>query len=70
MGTCIHCSNDEQGDLFYSVGPHRNQCQPQLTQEIPGRGFGKMQVNGPGQYNLARKKSLAVGIAYMAVYLY
>ena len=28
----------------------------------------KMQVNGPGSYNLVRKKSLAVSVACMAVY--
>ena len=33
--------NDEQGDLFYSAGPHRNRYQPELTQEKLGRGFGK-----------------------------
>ena len=27
--------------------------------------FGKMQLNGPGGYKLAQKKSLAVSIAYM-----
>ena len=36
MGTCI-----QQGDLFYSAGLHKNQCQPQLTQEKIRRGFGK-----------------------------
>ena len=33
--------NDEQGDLFYSAGPHRNWCWPQLTQKKLGKGFGK-----------------------------
>ena len=34
--------NDQQGDLFfYSAGPHRNQCWPQLTQEKLRRDFGK-----------------------------
>ena len=33
--------NDEQGDLSYSTGPPTNRCQPQLTQEKLGRGFGK-----------------------------
>ena len=28
--------NYEQGDLLYSVGPHRNQCQPQPTQKKLG----------------------------------
>ena len=36
MGTCI-----QQGDLFYSVGLHKNRCWPQPTQEKIRRGFGK-----------------------------
>ena len=28
----------------------------------------KMKVNGPGEYKLARKKSLAVGVACMAIH--
>ena len=40
-GTCM-----QQSDLFYSAGLYRNRCEPQLTQENVGRGFGKMQVNG------------------------
>ena len=39
-GTCIDCNN-EQGDLSYSAGPHKNLCQPQPTQEKLRRGFGK-----------------------------
>ena len=39
--------NDEQGDLVSPAGLHRNRCQPQLTRETLGRGFEKMQVNGP-----------------------
>ena len=34
-GTC-----NQQGDLFYSAGLHRNQCEPQLTQEKLVREFG------------------------------
>ena len=33
--------NDEQGNLFYPTGPHRNVCQLRPTQEKLGRGFGK-----------------------------
>ena len=33
--------NDEQGDLFYFAGPHRNRYWPQLTQEKLRRGFEK-----------------------------
>ena len=40
-GTCIR-----QGDIFYSVGLHRNHVSAAATGEI-GRGFGKMQVSGP-----------------------
>ena len=25
--------DDEEGDLFHSAGPHKNLCQPQLTQK-------------------------------------
>ncbi|WP_419609825.1 hypothetical protein, partial [Thiolapillus sp.] len=39
--------NSEQVDLLYSVRLHRNRCYSQLTQEKLGRGFGKMQANGP-----------------------
>ena len=39
--------NNEQGDLFYSAGPHSNRRWPQPTQGKLGRCFGKMQVNGP-----------------------
>ena len=41
-GTCRR-----QGDLFYSAGLHRNQCQPQSTQEKSGEVLEKMQVNRP-----------------------
>ena len=34
-----------------------------------GEVFEKMQVNGPVEEKLARKKSLAVGVACMAVYI-
>ena len=33
--------NDEQGDLFYFVGPHWNQCWPQPTQEKREERFCK-----------------------------
>ena len=33
--------NDDQGDLFYFAGQHRNQCLPQRTKEKLRRGFGK-----------------------------
>ena len=39
--------NSKQGDLICSAGQHRNWSQPQLTQEKLGRGWIKMQVNGP-----------------------
>ena len=33
--------DDEQDDLFYSMGPHGNRCQPQLTQEKLRRSLGE-----------------------------
>ena len=60
--------NNEHGDLFCSGSPQRNRCQPQPTQEKIGRGLEKMQVNGPEVYKLARKKSMAVGVACMAIH--
>ena len=36
MGTCI-----QQGDLFYSVGLHRNHVSARANTEEIGRGFGK-----------------------------
>ena len=41
-GICIR-----QGDLFYSAGLHRNYELATANTEKIGRGFGKMQVNGP-----------------------
>ena len=63
MGTCIR-----QGDLFYSAGLHRNHVLAKANTGEIGKGFGKMQVNGPEGYKEARKKSLAVSIACMATY--
>ena len=40
--TCIR-----QGDLFYSAGLHRNHVLTTANTGEIGRGFGKMQVNGP-----------------------
>ena len=41
-GTCF-----QQGDLFYSAGLHRNHVLATANTGKIGRGFGKMQVNGP-----------------------
>ena len=41
-GTCLR-----QGDLFYSVGPHRNSLLATANTGKIRRGFGKMQMNGP-----------------------
>ena len=42
-GTCL-----QQGDLFYSVGLHRNRVLATANTGEIGRGFEeKMQVNGP-----------------------
>ena len=40
-GTCL-----QQGDLFYSVGLHRNHVLVTTTQEKSGEVLEKMQVNG------------------------
>ena len=41
-GTCLR-----QGDLFYSAGLHRNHVLATANTGEIGKGFGKMQVNGP-----------------------
>ena len=41
-GTCTR-----QSDLFHSVGLRRNHVLATANTEEIGRGFGKMQVNGP-----------------------
>ena len=41
-GTCIR-----QVDLFYCAGLHRNRVLDTANTGEIGRGFGKMQVNGP-----------------------
>ena len=65
--------NDERGDLFYSAGPHRNQCWQQLTREKLGRGFGNKHTQKAGDRMWrvkisSRKKSLAAGEASMAIF--
>ena len=62
-GTCLW-----QGDLFNSAGLHRNHVLATANTGKIERGLEKMQVNGPVRYKLARKKSLAVSVACMAVY--
>ena len=62
-GTC-----PQQGDLFYSAGLHRNHVLATANTGKIERGLGKMQVNGPERYKLARKKSLAVSVTCMATY--
>ena len=42
-GTCIR-----QGDLFHSAGLHRDHVLATANAGEIGRGFEKMQVNGPG----------------------
>ena len=63
MGTCLR-----QGDLFYTVGLHRNHVSARANTEEIGRGFGKNAGEWTSPYKLARKKSLAVSVACMAVY--
>ena len=41
-GTCLR-----QCDLFYPAGLHRNHVLATANTRKIGRGFGKMQVNGP-----------------------
>ena len=61
--------NNEQGDLFYSAGLHRNLCWPQLTQENLRRGFlGKNEGGWARKAEIRKKKSLAVGEACMAIF--
>ena len=50
-GTCI-----QQGDLFYSVGVHRNRCWPQLTQEELGRGLGKNAGEWTGSVDITNEE--------------
>ena len=40
-------TSPRQGDLFYSAGLHRNRVLAAASTGKIGRGFGKMQVNGP-----------------------
>ena len=51
-GTCI-----QQGDLFYSAGLHRNQCQLQLIQEILGRSYEKKAGDWTGRVEIIKKES-------------
>ena len=52
---------DEQGDLFFSVGPHRILRQPHLTQGKKWRDRLEKKLKGPGKQKLERKKYGAVG---------
>ena len=61
--------DDDQGDLLYSAGPHRNLHQPQLTHEKLGRVFGKYEGEWTGKVEISsRKKSLAAGEASTAMF--
>ena len=46
--------NDEQSDLFYSAGPHRNRCWPQPTHEKLWRGFGKKSGEWTGRVEISK----------------
>ena len=50
-GTCI-----QQGNLFYSVGLHRNWFQPQPTQAKIGRGFGKKAGEWTGRVEISKEE--------------
>ena len=56
MGTSINCVKDEQDDLFYSAGSHRNQCKSQPTQEKVGRGCGKSAVEWTGRVEISKEE--------------
>ena len=62
MGICI-----QHGDLFYSVDLHRNQCQPQPTQEKIRR-FWKNADEWTRRVEISKKKSLAASVVSMAIY--
>ena len=46
----------QQGDLLYSTCLHRNQCQPQLTQEKLRRGFGKNAGEWTGRVEISKEE--------------
>ena len=52
----LNVCNDEQGDLSYSTGPPTNRCQPQLTQEKLGRGFGKNAGEWTGRVEISKEE--------------
>ena len=60
-GTCIR-----QGDLFYSAGLRRNHVLATANTGEILRGFGKNAGEWIGRAE--RKKSLAVSVAYVAIY--
>ena len=51
MGTCI-----QQGDLFYSAGPHRNWCYPQPTQEKNLERFEKNAGEWTGRVEISKEE--------------
>ena len=56
MGTCI-----QQGDLFYSVGIHRNYVLATANTGKLGRGFGKNAGEWTGSVEISKEEeSLAV----------
>ena len=48
--------NDDQGDLFHSVGPHRNQCSPQPTQEKLMRFWKKKGGEWTGRVEISKEE--------------
>ena len=44
----------QQGDLFYSIGLHRNRCWPQPTQEKIGGGFRKNAGEWTGRVEISK----------------
>ena len=63
-GTC-----NQQGNLFYSAGLHRNQVLATANTGDIGRGFGKSAGEWTGRVEIG-KRSLAVSVACMAKLTY
>ena len=70
-GTCINCLY-EQGDLFYSVSPHRNRHELQPTQEKLRKGFGENAGEWIRRVEISKEETLGTvevtSIACMAIY--
>ena len=57
--TCLFCWMTQfilLDDLVYSAGPHKNQRQPQLTQEKLARRFGKNAGEWTGKVEISTEE--------------